>query len=371
MLFISGIQNIDKVDKSNIIWEVETMKRAFLLISCLLIAGLLFTDFVWAIEEPKESAANFYKGKRINFIVTFSPGGGFDALARVIAPYLEKNTGATVVVQNMPGANGVIALNHLYNIAKPDGLTICIIESCDLIVRELVGQEGMKHDMTKFIYLAKIFYEPFGVFLGKISPFRSVDDIRKAPLIKFGSPDRADIMAFPALTLGVAFDLKNLRQVTGYKGGSDVRLAVLKGELDAFGGIITSAVPMVNSGDLIPLVITGSKRYKELPEIPTIYEVAPHMSSESKTLVDAFVKMIQAGRGVILGPGVPEERVQFLRDAFAKTLNTPELVADVKKRLTADMNYLQGIEYRSYLIDCLSSVQTQKDKLKFIIYERY
>src|SRR3954469_839578 len=94
-----------------------------------------------AVAQDSEQA--FFAGKTVRFVVGFGPGGGYDAYARMLAPYLSKNLGATVIVENRPGAGGLVALNGVY-MAPPDGLTIMIVNGTGAAFSQLTDEKGAR-----------------------------------------------------------------------------------------------------------------------------------------------------------------------------------------------------------------------------------
>ena len=119
------------------------------------VALILLAGLTLAAPASAEDAASFYKGKTVHFIVGYSPGGGYDTYARLLAPYFEKATGATVVVENKPGAGGITALNQLVRGAA-DGLSFQMLNGEAAILSQLTGKAGVAYDMTKVSILAPL-----------------------------------------------------------------------------------------------------------------------------------------------------------------------------------------------------------------------
>jgi tripartite-type tricarboxylate transporter receptor subunit TctC len=132
------------------------------------------------ISGQAQDAARFYKGKTLTFLVTVGPGGGFDMYARMIAPFLEKETGASVIVHNMVGGEGYIALRHLYN-AKPDGLNIILTGGSKVTLNQIFGDPRAKGmDIKRFVWLARVVHEPCVLMLSTKFPYRSLNDLKGA-----------------------------------------------------------------------------------------------------------------------------------------------------------------------------------------------
>ena len=121
-------------------------------------------------------AQSFYEGKTVRIIVGLAPGGGYDTYARVIARHLGKHIpgNPTVIVENMPGAGSLISANHLFKVAKPDGLTVGKF-SGTLILGQVLGQPGVEFDGRKFEYIGAAVKEDVVCALTKASGVTSVE----------------------------------------------------------------------------------------------------------------------------------------------------------------------------------------------------
>src|SRR5919108_1620445 len=122
-----------------------------------------------------------YAGKTVTIIVGYKAGGGYDATARLLARHLPKHLAGspTVIVQNMPGANSIIAANHMYNVAKPDGLTIGTFNR-NLPIAQLTKVEGVKFDVTKFQWVGSAANESTILAIRSDLPYKTFDELRKA-----------------------------------------------------------------------------------------------------------------------------------------------------------------------------------------------
>jgi tripartite-type tricarboxylate transporter receptor subunit TctC len=286
-------------------------------------------------------AAEFYKGKSVRVIVGNSVGGAMDDWARFIAVYLGKHIpGApTVVVQNMPGAAGIIAANYIYGVAKPDGLTLGFINPA-LYLDQLLGSKEVKFDWPKFAWIGSPERIDQVLYIRADSPYKTLDDIRKA-----AEPPRCAALSrsglgyyLPRLIeegLGAKFNI-----VAGYGGGGEMNLAIEKGEVHCRAGTASAYVgreptrTWIKKGFIRALVQSGVTRYSKLPDVPTIYELLD--ANKTPDAIKRVAKVILAsgdlGRPFIVAPGTPPDRVIALRSAFAKVMTDPDLLAEAKKR---------------------------------------
>jgi tripartite-type tricarboxylate transporter receptor subunit TctC len=179
-----------------------------------------------------QDVADFYRGKTITVLVGFTPGGGFDATARILAKYLGRYIPGepNVIVENMPGAGSLTAANHLNNVAPPDGLTIGTFDEGQLI-RELVGEEGVQFDGRRFGWLGSVANETTACTLRTDSLYTTVDALRRSdlPPVVVGGIPGTNLEHFPKMlnaTLGMHF-----RVVSEYSGTAAIRLATESGEV--------------------------------------------------------------------------------------------------------------------------------------------
>lgn len=317
-----------------------------------------------------ESPADFYKGKTFVATVNSSPGGGYDTWMRLMAPYLKKYTGVDkVVVRNMPGAGGVVGWNYLYNVAKPDGLTTGMESGMSLVLNELLDEPTVKYKFAKFEWLGRITTESSTIAVGKNSPYKSIGNIRKAPLFKFGSMSRTVMFGVMPVVTGLVLGANNFKVVLGYKGGAELQLATLRGEVDALCSSYPSIKHLVDSGDLVLIAILNYNRLKDVPDVPTIFELVPDIPAEAKKWIDLIIKANDLHRVVLTSPGVPKDRVDFLTEAIKKTLHDQEFVSKGKK-MEMYVEYQSPAEVRKQLKN-LTLAPEEKKYLKYLLFDKY
>src|SRR3990170_591158 len=155
-----------------------------------------------AALAPATALAQYYAGKTVTMVVGYKTGGGYDATARVLARHLPKHIPGkpTIIVQNMPGANSLIAANHVYNVAKPDGLTIGTFNR-NLPLAQLLKVEGVKFDMTKFAWIGSAASESTVLAIRSDLSYRTIEDLKKAkePVVIGATGPGANTYDFPLL----------------------------------------------------------------------------------------------------------------------------------------------------------------------------
>jgi len=304
-----------------------------LLVISLVLAGQLA---VAQSNHAASTADEFYRGKVIRIIVGFSAGGGFDTFARTVARYMGKYVpgNPSIIVDNMPGAGSLIAANHIYRVAKPDGLTIGAFNG-NQILGQLVGAQGTNFDARKMKWVGAPGYNHDLCVLHQRTGIANAEQwlASKTPLKLAGS-------APGATTDDVAKVLKEaiglpMRLVTGYKGTADMRIAVESGEMDGLCGFSWVSVRStwrraVESGQAIIMLQSAPKVHADLPKVPLTISFAKN--AEARQLIEAGVHQPGAiTYGYSLPPNTPMERVQILRRAFIQAVKDPDLLNDANK----------------------------------------
>lgn len=297
--------------------------------------------FLFLSNSQLHAQALFYQGKTIRIMVGFSPGGSNDLWSRLTAQHMGRYVPGNpeTVVQNMPGGGSMIAANYVYNLAKPDGLTLGNLAPA-LHLEQLMGRKEAQFDWAKFTWIGSPEQTEEVIYIRSDTPYKTIEDIRKAQ-----EPPRCGAAGigsvghyFPKLLeeiLDVRFNV-----VVGYPGAAEVHLAIEKGELHCRTGSISSFFDRepgrtwAKTGFVRALAQGGKKRDPRLPDVPTIYELMDRYRTPDaiRRLAKVLLSPGALGRPMVSTPGIPPERVKILREAYMKALNDPELLADVKRR---------------------------------------
>jgi len=307
----------------------------------LLFALLLFSSSHLIASVAYATSHEFFKGKPIRLVVGTSAGGAQDEWARFLAPHLGRNIPGSpdIVVQNMPGAGSVIAANYVYNIAKPDGLTVGMFNPANYI-DQLIGAKEVKFDWPKFSYIGSPERIDQVLFIRTDFPQKTLDDLRKAPEPpRCAATSRSGAGYFFPKVLEEALGIK-IQMVVGYGGGGDMNLAMEKGEIHCRAGTVSAYVgreptrAWIKTGFVRALAQSGTKRYPKLTEVPTIYELMETYKTPDaiKRVAKVLLSSGDLGRPIFGPPGMPGERVKILREAFMKTIHDPALLADAQKK---------------------------------------
>jgi tripartite-type tricarboxylate transporter receptor subunit TctC len=279
--------------------------------------------------KAQETEKAFYAGKTVRMIVGSGTGGGYDIFSRMIAPYLAKTLGTTVIVENQPGAGGLVALNRLY-MAPPDGLQISLSNGTGAAFAQLTGDHAARFELAKFTYLATVGAPPGLWLVGPDSPIREVQQAIDAK-VKWRW---ASSGATSGLGIGAAFTCEALKLdchvVQGYKGSADAGLAVTRGEMDALYVPESSANNFVKAKQNWALATISRTKSRFFQDRPTIFEAA-RMDADGTWVMDFLANVEKLGRILVAPPGIPPARLAFLQDAVKQTLHNPQLIADGEK----------------------------------------
>jgi tripartite-type tricarboxylate transporter receptor subunit TctC len=303
-------------------------------VRAILISFALVIMFMSGAFEATTQAQDFYKDKTVRFIVGYSPGGSFDLYTRVIARHFPKHIpgNPTTIVENMTGAGGIIAANNLYNIAKPDGLTIGAW-AAPLVLQQIMGNEAAKFDGRKFGYLGVPSpYDTVCTFNDK-SGIANMNDwfAAKRPMKISSIGPGTSTSDIPKL-LKVALNLP-LEVLDGYKGGADARMAVESAEVDGYCGswqtVETVWRSAYESGKIRAILQASLEPYSKYKEVPLAISYAK--TDLARQLITVADSAHGAQFPYTVPPGVPKDRLEILQKGFVSTLKDPELLAEANK----------------------------------------
>jgi tripartite-type tricarboxylate transporter receptor subunit TctC len=287
-----------------------------------------------ARAEPVEE---FFAGKQIKFVVGSAGGGGYESYSRLIGPYLSRHLPGhpLFVMQEMPGAAGMVAANYLYNIARHDGSEIGMVGRGVGIEPVLDPKDkGPRYVASKFNWIGTPQQEVGLVFMRLPSPIATMRDLRTHELIVSGTTSAAAPSYYPRLMnklLGTRFKV-----VEGYKSSQEALLALERGEVEGHCSGSSSATlrarmePLVAAGKVKILAQLGREKDPDYPNVPLILDLAA-TPADRQILELAFTQQAMAWP-LVAPPGVPAERVKALRDAFDAAMKDPDFLAEAARQ---------------------------------------
>jgi tripartite-type tricarboxylate transporter receptor subunit TctC len=313
-------------------------------LACLLAAA---SSVLLVLADSAKAQDSFYQGKTVRIIVGASAGGGYDTYSRTIARHMGKYIpgNPTFVVENMPGAGFLISANHMYKIAKPDGLTIGHFIG-GLFLQQLLEKPGIEFDARRFEYVGVPAQDNYALGISKTTGLTSMDQwLSSKTAIKLGGVGVGsatdDIPKVLAATIGLPMQL-----VSGFKGTADVRLAFNSGEVqgvcNAWESFKATWRNELDTGSVLVVLQNTAKRHPDLPNVPLAIEYAK--TDEAKRLINSLVHSVgPTARPYVLPPKTPKDRVMALRNAFIKTMKDADFLAEAAKA-KLDINPLDGAE---------------------------
>jgi tripartite-type tricarboxylate transporter receptor subunit TctC len=330
----------------------------------------LFVLLNLALVSAVHGAAPFYDGKTIRLIVGFSPGGGFDTYSRVIGRHLGHHIpgNPSIVVENMTGAASLVAANHVYKVAKPDGLTMLNFHG-NQVVNQIIGKPGIEFDARKFEYLGSPTQDNVACAFAKASGVTNFDALKNAKIpVKLGGVAPGDTTYNTAKILQAALKLP-IQLVAGYKGTAEIKLAAEAGEV-AGGCWQWESIKSIwrqglDSGNVTIVLQVNAKPHPELAKIPNAIDHAPNENGRQLLKFGAH-DPAAVTRLYALAPGTPKDRVQALRKAFGAVLKDNEFIADAKKS-KLDTDPLTGEEVEKIVTTLFKMDPALVNQLKEIL----
>lgn len=326
------------------------MKRAALLAVLFLAMSCLVSTNALA-----EDAASFYKGKTITILIPTGPGGGFDLVSRAIAPYLEKYTGATTLLEN---SKNILAQNKLYR-SKPDGLTVILSgHGAKEITSQLFKQEGANFEWQKFTLLGRLPYSSTLFVVDKKLNWTKPADLQgKDFFIGESSPFFGPLFA-------EALGWEKMKVIPSLKSGERA-MGMRRGELQS---TVAGAGQVEQNADLmLPLVATNKDA--KFPRVPAVTEVA--LKGKEK-----WAQWAAAWDGVVYWsyatPGIPRDRAAFLEKALEKTYNDPGFRAEMEKlKFDLSDHFVGGKELQELSSALAKLTDDEIKEMQFVIEEKY
>jgi tripartite-type tricarboxylate transporter receptor subunit TctC len=334
----------------------RTLRRTLLACTAGLIAAWLVSACQPAQEAgpAKTGAAAFFDGRIIKWIIPYSPGGGYDEYGRMLAPYLEKYTGARVDIVNLPGAGGMRGVNDLFN-STPNGLTIGTMNGSALIMNELAGMRGADYKIAEFEYLGRVVADTRVFVIALASGYKSFEEIwHLGQAVKIGATGLGGSTYVDAVIANQALEM-DLDIIHGFDSSSVVRQAMLRGNIVGTWGSWGSALDAVDAGRDMIILQSGRQRAEDLPDVPTAFEMAEKTAdpARARAILTAWESLHAIGRPIAVAPGTDPERVAFLSAALDSALHDPELIAEAE-RTGRPLHHASAEEMHQIVVDAMT-----------------
>lgn len=299
------------------------MRRAWMTFAIAMACGLATSPVL---------AQDFYKGKTITVVVGNTPGGGFDANGRLLARHIGRFIPGNpdVIVSNMPGASSQRAVQYLDLNAARDG-TVMTIFNFGLIGESKLMPDKVRVDFTKYNWVGSIGMDISVCYMFHAKGIKTLAEAQKAPLIIMGLTNVGTANDVTQRIMSKLFNV-NLKQVAGYPGSAELRLATERGELDGDCGS-WGAVPQewIEAKKIFPILRTAAIQPPDLPnDVPYAVDIAP--TPEAAEIIKFLVSSVELGRPFIMSAAVPEERMKIIRTAFDQMVKDPQFISEATKQ---------------------------------------
>ena len=299
-----------------------------------------------AAPAAAQDVAEFYKGKTVTFYVGLSPGGGYDINARLVAKHIGRHIPGEpqVIVKNMPGGGGLVMTNFVANVAPKDGLHIGAPQR-GVPFEPLLGDAShAKFDTLKLQWIGSANSDTSVAVATKRSGIKSWQDLKTREIVVAGTGIGTESVTVPYILRNL-FGLK-FRVIAGYPGGSEMNLAMERGEADGRGTFSWTSIrpqrkDLIDNGNLVILFQMGLRKHPELPDVPLVTDLAK--SEEEKKVLELQFTAFELGRPYFVAEGVAAERVTALRRAFDKAMADKDLIAESEKQ-SLEVNPTSGEE---------------------------
>lgn len=331
-----------------------------------LLSGVVLAGLAGA-PAAAQSVEQFYKGKQIKFILGSAGGGGYDAYSRSITRYMGNHIPGkpSIIVQNMPGAGGLVAANYLFGVAPKDGSEIGMTGRAAAIEALInPADKSVKFEATKFNWIGTPQQETGILMVSTKTPVRTLEDLKKYELTASSTGRAAATSVYPRL-LNNMFGTK-FKVIEGYKSSQDGLFALERGEVTAHSSGGSSSAfrnrvePWVRDGKIIMLMQIAGEKDPAYPDLPLVTEMA-RTESERQILELVLVQQVM-GRPILAPPNVPVDRVKALRDAFDATMTDPEFLAECKKQ-KLEVNPVSGVKLNAMLDRVYQTPKTLIDQV--------
>lgn len=325
----------------------------------LLAAGL----GVAASAANAQSVEDFYKGRKIDIVIGFTVGGGYDAYARLVARHMGEHIPGKpgIVPRNMAGAGSRTAAAFIHGVAPKDGTAMGIADQ-SIPLEQALGDVGVKFDSREFNWIGNPNADNNVLTTWHTSPVKTIDDARKVD-VTVGATGFNTSSQYPTVLNAVAGT--KFRVILGYPGGNEINLAMERGEVagrgsNAWASYKSTRPDWIAEKKINILVQIGLRKASDLPDVPLLMDVA------ANDLDKAALRLLSApttiGRPFFAPPGVPAERVRALRAAFNAMVKDTAFLEEAKK-LNLDIDAVSGEELQKIVSEIIDAPAPVKKRL--------
>ena len=317
-----------------------------------------------AAPAGAQTPAEFYKGKSLRLIVPAAAGDSYDTEGRLIARHLSKYIpgNPAIVPENMPGASGRNAASYIANVAPKDGTVLALVQQ-SVVLAQAMRQTGVNFDSAKLNWIGTPSAPISVLAVWDSAGVRTIEDAKRKEVTIGATTTAGNNFVYPKLLkelVGAKFKI-----ITGYPGGTPIDIAMERGEVQGRGSNPWNNYKLAHphwiaEGKLIALVQMSANRHPELPNVPRLIDLAPN--EDARQIFELMSVAADIGRPMVTSPGVPADRVQALREAFAATMQDAEFRKEAEK-LSVDIDPTIGADLQQLVEKVLATPQSAIDLL--------
>jgi tripartite-type tricarboxylate transporter receptor subunit TctC len=340
-------------------------------------SGVLLAGFALLVSGPAavvpgqaETVAEFYKGKTVRIIIGTGIGGSYGVYGTLVSRHLGRFLpGApAIIVQPMPGAGGLIALNYLGNQAPRDGTVMSVIHVT--VVQEGLFNPKAKFDPGKFQWVGRLASLAVVGVVSQKSGIKTLADAKTREVVA-GAPGLNNVPGQSPFVLNKIAGTK-FKVISGYTGTGQTFIALERGEVEMAATSMDSLRALhwdkIKRGELIPIFVQAGRRLKEFPNVPILLELG--RSEVEKAFLSVFTITAEVGRSLATPPGVPKDRLDALRRAFDQMRTDPSFQSEVAK-LKVETDLLGGAEMQRLVAASLTMSREMRDKARMFYNELF
>lgn len=336
------------------------------MVSRMLLRWSLCLLAIRAAASPANAdpVADFYKGRTLALVIAHEAGTGYDLYGRALARHIGRHVPGEpqVVPQNMVGGGGLHGANWLYNVAPVDGATIATFAHT-AILEPLVGSSGVRLDSTRFQWIGNMDEKVSTCVVAARTGVKSLEELVARETIYGGAGGPLTVFGAAVIKLLGAKG----RLIGGYKSSAEIKLAMIRGELDATCGMSRSTLQTqwreeLATGAIRPVAQFGQRPHPAFAGVSHAYQYAK--SDSERQVFDLIFGATSLGRPVAAPPAAPVERVAVLRSAFDATMRDPKFLADAE-RTRLDIAPMTGAEVQALVTRFFASPKQVVERAKW------
>ena len=301
------------------------------------------------LSAQAQTPEQFYKGKSIEMIIGYAPGGSNDTYARILSTHMGRHIpgNPNVVVRNLPGGGSFVAVNQVYASSPRDG-TVIGLGAQTIALDEKLGTSGVRFKTKELIWIGRTSPVISIIMTWKNSAVKSMAEAYTHETTLAGTGAGSTVSIYPNVlngVLGTKFKL-----IMGYRGSNEAMLAMERGESEghstSWEAVKTTHPGWITDGSINLILQFALKRNPDMPNVPTAIEIA--RTEEQKAILSVVLNATEIGASFFTTPGVPADRVAALRKAFDETMKDPEFLKDAE-RMRVEINPLPGVEIQKLI----------------------